>query len=155
MLESAGNQVGYVGTIFHGTMTNNACEGFPGSTIAMVDNKTSFYHAYDFDPNVILLNVGTDDCTLPHQDPQNAPARYATFLNNIHLNAPGALVLVSSLIHNLNASKNDCVAALGKQISLLATQANATGQKVAFVDMYDVVTDQVCVVAVENKLDLV
>nr|POE75507.1 hypothetical protein CFP56_53619 [Quercus suber] len=140
MLENNGNKVGYVGTLFHGSMTNNAMEGFPSNTIAMVDNKTSFYHVYDFLPNVILLNVGTDDCNLPDEDPQGAPARYETFLGHIKDHVPDALVVVSNLIHNGKPAVDDCVATLGKQIQEIAIQANATGQKVAFADMYDAVT---------------
>lgn len=38
MLEANGNTVSYVGTVFHGNMTNNACEAYPGHTIQEVSN---------------------------------------------------------------------------------------------------------------------
>nr|OQN97569.1 hypothetical protein B0A51_18929 [Rachicladosporium sp. CCFEE 5018] len=138
-LENDGNEVTYVGTQFHGTMTDNACEAYSGYTIERLDNATLISGALDFLPNVILLNIGTNNCGLKAKDPSAAPAQYRTLLDHIKSRDADALVVVSSLLPNLNAKVNTCVQNLNVAIRRVAREAASRGQRIAIVDMYDAV----------------
>ncbi|KAK6435018.1 hypothetical protein LTR95_008801 [Oleoguttula sp. CCFEE 5521] len=138
-LESDGNDVTYVGTQFHGAMTDNACEAYSGYTIERLDNATMVSGALEFLPNVILLNIGTNNCGLKVKDPSSAPAQYRTLLEHIKAKDADALVVVSSLLPNLNSKVNMCVQDLNVAIRRVAREAASRGQRIAIVDMYDAV----------------
>ncbi|OQN96970.1 hypothetical protein B0A48_16944 [Cryoendolithus antarcticus] len=138
-LVNDGNEVTYVGTQFHGTMTENACEAYSGYTIERLDNATLISGALDFLPNVILLNIGTNNCGLKAKDSSAAPAQYRTLLDHIKTRDADALVVVSSLLPNLNAKVNTCVQNLNVATRRVAREAASRGQRIAIVDMYDAV----------------
>jgi len=138
-LERDGNNVTYVGTRFYGTMADNACEAYPGYTIERVDNATRQSGALLFLPNVVLINLGTNNCVVKNQDPEGAPARYKQLLDHIRDVVPSALVVVSSLVHNRDPTKDACIVKLNAGLERVANDARSFGQKVAFVDMYDAV----------------
>jgi lysophospholipase L1-like esterase len=143
-LEADGNNVTYVGTQFYGTMADNVCEAYPGYTIERVDNATRQSGALLFLPNVILVNLGTNDCALKNKDPSGAPERYRELLDHVKVVVPNALVIVSSLIHNLDAATDACIVTLNAGLEQVASDVRSLGQKVAFVDMYDAVpTDDI------------
>lgn len=139
LLESDGNTVTYVGSVSFGNMSNNWNEGHPGYTIAKVDKIALSDGCYDYLPNVILLDAGTDDCNIPGEMPETAPQRYATLLATIRLHAPDAVVVASALIPNLRDSVDECVRKLNPGIYEAVQNASAAGQKTGFVNMYDVV----------------
>lgn len=139
LLESDGNSVTYVGSVSFGNMSNNWNEGHPGYTIAKVDDVAFTDGCYEYLPNLILLDAGTDDCNIPGEMPETAPQRYATLLANIRLHAPDAVVIGSALIPNLRDSVDECVRKLNPGIYEALRNASAAGQKTGFVDMYDVV----------------
>lgn len=138
-LEGDGNNVTYVGTRFYGTMADNACEAYPGYTIERVDNATRESGALLFLPNIVLINLGTNNCVVKNQDPEGAPARYKQLLDHIRDVVPSALVVVSSLVHNRDPVKDACIVTLNAGLQRVANEARSFGQKVAFVDMYDAV----------------
>lgn len=143
-LEGDGNNVTYVGTRFHGNMSDNACEAYSGYTIEAIDNATMASGALDFMPNIILLNAGTNDCNKKGMDPAGAPMRYATLLSHIKAKCPDALVVDSSLLPNLDPTVNSCIVTLNEGLRKVSRDARANGQKTHFVEMYDVVpTDDI------------
>ncbi|KAK5734764.1 hypothetical protein LTR17_008695 [Elasticomyces elasticus] len=139
LLEGNGNNVTYVGTNTGGTMDDGFFEAVSGYTIANMDSTALGDGAYQYLPNVILIHLGTNDCGLPGKDPANAPARYTTLLNHIKAQVPNALVVASSVIHNLDPAIDACIVKLNAGNKISAAQASASGQKVIWVDMYDVV----------------
>lgn len=62
LIEDGGNSVTFVGSVSWGDMENNLCEGHPGYTIKGIDDVALSDGAYEYLPNVILLNAGTNDC---------------------------------------------------------------------------------------------
>lgn len=140
LLEAGGTNVTYVGTVFHGNMSNNAVEAYPGRTISEVDNLALNSGAYDYIPNVILVHLGTNDCLEDaHESAANASLHFATLLSHIRQKDPDALVVASDLIQNLDPSVNDCITALNARLPGVVQEARKAGQKVAIVDMHDAV----------------
>ncbi|KAF2167810.1 carbohydrate esterase family 3 protein [Zasmidium cellare ATCC 36951] len=139
LLQADGNSVTYVGTVSFGNMSNNWNEGHPGYVIEEVDNVTLTDGCYDYLPNVILLNAGTNDCNIPGKDPETAPQRYSTLLANIRQHAPDAVVIASSLVPNLKDSTDECIQKLNPGLYEAVQNASSAGQKTGWVDMYNVV----------------
>ncbi|PPJ55916.1 hypothetical protein CBER1_03790 [Cercospora berteroae] len=139
LLNGNGNNVTFVGSVSWGDMSNNLCEAHPGYTIKGVDDVALGDGAYEYLPNVILLNAGTNDCNVAGNDPDTAPERYATLLKNIRTNNPDALVIASSLLPNLKDSVDECVHKLNIGIKEAVDNATADGMKTGWVDVYNAV----------------
>ncbi|KAF7197547.1 Multidomain esterase [Pseudocercospora fuligena] len=139
LLEQDGNHVTFVGSVSWGDMDGNLCEGHPGYTIQGIDDIALSDGAYEYLPNVILLNAGTNDCNLLDQDPGGAPARYTTLLNHIREHNPDTTVVASSLLPNLKESVDDCVRTLNAGIKEAVDNASAAGMKMGWVDVYNAV----------------
>ena len=75
-------------------MDNNANEGRPGERINQTIKFSSA--ALHQRPNVILLNVGSNDCVY-HEDLDEAPARLKQLLNDIFGICPDATIVLSPL----------------------------------------------------------
>ena len=54
------NQVNYIGTQHGGTMSGNACEGYPGKRIGQIQTLITNNSILSHKPNVILINAGTN-----------------------------------------------------------------------------------------------
>ena len=137
-LEANGNPVSYVGTVFHGNMIHNACEAFPGHTIQEVANLGLQNHVYDYLPNVVLVHVGTNDCWA-NESARTMASRFAWMLSSIKSRDPGALVLASNLIQNLNTAEEKCIEAFNAQLPGVVSKAVKGGQKVALVDLHSAI----------------
>ena len=135
-----GNDVSFVGTRFHGNMTNNACEAYPGDTIGEVVNKSMSSGAFDYLPNVILIHLGTNDC-MPYLNitTSAAAAKFADLLRAIKSKDPAALVVASTLIKNLDLAVEERIVKLNALLPTIVTQAKNGGQNVTLVDMHDAV----------------
>ncbi|TKA83921.1 hypothetical protein B0A55_00221 [Friedmanniomyces simplex] len=121
-------------------MSNNACEAFPGRTIDEVDQDALQSGSYDFVPNVILVHLGTNDCmAVANETVAIAAQRFGSLLSTIRQRDADALVVASTLIHNLVPSVEDCIKAFNVHLPVVVQQARAAGQKVVLVDMHDAV----------------
>ncbi|KAK5132323.1 hypothetical protein LTR08_009158 [Meristemomyces frigidus] len=118
----AGNPVNFIGTQHGGTVFDTACEGYPGKRIGQK-------------PNVILINVGTNDC-VQNFKVSGMPARLSKFLSHIKSKVPNSVVIVSSLLPNRNAKVEQCVNTYNGALPGVVAKAKAGGQKVVFVDMH-------------------
>lgn len=152
LLQLGGNtDITYVGTQPNGTMTENATEGFPGLRIDEVYPKaaTSVPH---FLPNVILLNLGTNDCVQDFdlarttQPSTAAPSltanasytvgdRMRLLVEQLLVWSPDATVVLSTLIVNLNATTNDRVDAANVLFRGVAADLAGQGKRVVLADM--------------------
>ncbi|MET9416171.1 FG-GAP-like repeat-containing protein [Streptomyces klenkii] len=90
-------------------------------------------------PNVVLLNIGTNDMDLG-TDVAGAPARLGALVDRITDAAPDVTVLVSSIVPNANADRNKRVVAYNAAIPQLVAERRGKGLHVGFVDMNAVTT---------------
>ncbi|KAK5127598.1 hypothetical protein LTR85_006938 [Meristemomyces frigidus] len=140
MLEANGNNVSYVGTRFHGNMTNNACEAYPGDTIDEVQSRANSSGAWEYVPNVVLVHLGTNDCEAPaHENSSIAADKFVSFLQNIKSHNADALVVASDLIRNLNHDVDECIVHFNSHLPRIVREAKEGGQKITLVDMHDAV----------------
>lgn len=138
MLEANGNNVSYVGTRFHGNMTNNACEAYPGDTIDEVQSRANSSGAWDYVPNVVLTHLGTNDCQRgANETSTTAAEHFVTFLEYIRAKNADALVVASTLIRNLDNDVDECIVHFNSHLPGIVRSASDAGQKVVLVDMHD------------------
>ncbi|RMZ08806.1 hypothetical protein D0862_03841 [Hortaea werneckii] len=139
-LIAGGNKyVSMVGTVRHGNMAYNACEGFPGQVIQSVANKALEHRVYtDYYPNVILIHVGTNDCWAGSSASTMA-GRITWMLNSIKTRQPRTFILLSTLIPSRNANQEACIRRFNAALPGVVAAAKRGGQKVALVDMHAVV----------------
>jgi lysophospholipase L1-like esterase len=92
-LTNAGLNVDFVGSQTSGTGTDRNNEGHPGWTITQISaNIDHWLDAYE--PDVILLHIGTNDMTRGLPDPV---AHMATLLDRIHRRLPDAQIFVAEV----------------------------------------------------------
>lgn len=152
LLSRGGNTaVSYVGSRHNGTMSNNAVEGWPGYRIDQVLAKAAAAVPRD-EPNVVLLNVGTNDCvqrwninaTTKHSTAAPALTANATFdvgtrlrmlVDDVLAWSPNATVVMSTLILNKNNATNALVNVANAQFRSVAADLQAAGRRVVLADM--------------------
>lgn len=152
LLQKGGNtNVTYVGSRNNGTMAENAVEGWPGYRIDQVLPKAQASVPKSL-PNVILLNLGTNDCvqgynidnttkqsTTAPQLTANATntvgTRMRTLVEDLLAWSPNATVVLSTLILNKRAVTNARVADTNAQYRRQAEALQAAGRRVILADM--------------------
>lgn len=157
LLQKDGNKVGLTGSFRGGDMQDNAFEAKPGRSYIsdihslnyLLTSRTEKIHqmdqmsqddgSYEYMPNVILINLGTDDCNVKPLTVDQAPSDYSTLLNHIKEKNPHATIIASSLLKNRNETTNACVNGLNKSLQQAALKAKSGGQKVVWLDMNAVV----------------
>ena len=140
MQELAGNNVDYIGSGVTGLMDNNANEGRPGERI----NQTMRFSspALHQRPNVILLNVGNNDCVY-QDDVEHAPARLEKLLEDIFVICPEATVLLSTLGPSSNDYYMERFAIINNAMPAMVESFNNQGKHILIANMssIDVQTD--------------
>lgn len=152
LLARGGNtNVTYVGSRNNGTMANNAVEGWPGYRIDQVWPKANVSVPAD-QPNLVLLNVGTNDCgqnwnLLNTTQPSTANEKFTASATNdvgtrmrllvedLFTWSPNTTVVMSTLIINLNAATNKRVDEANAQFLAVATALQAEGKHVVLANM--------------------
>ncbi len=89
----------------------------------------------EYQPNVILVNAGTNDC-LQNVNISGASARMENMVLGLFAMSPKTTVVLSSLIPNANAKAEANVLKVNAQYAALATKLQAAGRHVVFVDMH-------------------
>lgn len=152
LLQRGGNtDVTYVGSRNNGTMTDNAVEGWPGYRIDQVMPKAQTAVPASR-PNVILLNVGTNDC-VQNFDMNNttrisalAPVltananytigdRMRILVDDLFNWSPNATVIMSTLILNKMAETNKRVDDANAKFAAVAASLQAEGRRVVLANM--------------------
>lgn len=152
LLQRGGNtNVTYVGSRNNGTMAGNAVEGWPGYRIDQVMPKAQTAVPASR-PNVILLNVGTNDCVQDF-DMDNttrisalAPVltsnvnytvgdRMRIFVEDLFNWSPNATVVMSTLILNKMADTNKRVDDANAKFAAVAASLQAQGRRVVLANM--------------------
>lgn len=152
LLQQGGNtDVSYVGSRNNGTMVENAVEGWPGWRIDQVLPKAQA-SVPKFLPNVVLINVGTNDCvqdfnmdnttkTLAAQPALTADSSFGVgsrlriMVEDVLTMSPNATVVLSTLILNKNATINARVDDANAQYRSVASALQAEGRRVVLADM--------------------
>ncbi|TVY29942.1 Multidomain esterase [Lachnellula hyalina] len=138
LILAGGNNVAFTGTRNNGHMADNAVEAYPGYLISEVQAKSNSSGSYDYQPNVVIIHLGTNDCNL-HFDTDNAPTRMVNLVQNLTAAIPDVVVIVSSLIPNLVADVETCILSVNSGFKTeMATLANS-GVKVLYADMHSAV----------------
>ncbi|PBP15648.1 hypothetical protein BUE80_DR013629 [Diplocarpon rosae] len=130
-LVADGNLVDMIGSVRSGTMLDNDVEGWPGYTIDQVATKASL--SIPLQPNLVLLNAGTNDC-IQNLDITNAANRLGTLINTLFSSIPGVTVIASTLLPSVNYDTR--VQSVNSMIPAVVAALQAQGKKVLYVDFH-------------------
>ncbi|KAI0443096.1 carbohydrate esterase family 3 protein [Xylaria telfairii] len=128
-----GNDVNMVGSRRNGTMEDNDVEGWPGDIIDQVHTKAN-EALPKYKPNVVLINVGTNDCT-GNIDLANAGKRMSSLIDDVYKGSSRATVILSTLLVRSDPSKQKCVEYVNSQFKSVAAAQRANGRRLVLVDM--------------------
>ncbi|KAJ3552332.1 hypothetical protein NPX13_g11142 [Xylaria arbuscula] len=128
-----GNPVNMVGSRRNGTMEDNDVEGWPGYIISQVQTKANTA-VPKYKPNVVLINVGTNDCS-GNVDLANAGKRMSALLDDVYKGSPRATIILSTLLVRWDEDKQECVEDLNSQFKTVAAAQRANGRRLVLVDM--------------------
>ena len=142
----AGKNITFVGSLLNGppTVANKTFpmrhEGHGGFTISgggnggiagsITDSAISTYH-----PNIVLLMIGTNDIN-DNIDITNAPSRLGRLIDEIIVDAPAALVVVSTIIPIAAPGGDQRTQAYNAAIPALVNARASAGKHVVLVDNY-------------------
>lgn len=149
--KSGTKNVEYVGSRTHGNMASNAVEGWPGLRIDQVLPKAKASVPTDL-PNVILLNVGTNDCVQDFnmnnttQNSTSAPeltanatytvgTRMRMMVEDLLEWSPNVTVVMSTLINNRFEKTQARVVVANEQFRAVAAELQGAGAKVVLAEM--------------------
>ncbi|KAH8891447.1 hypothetical protein GQ53DRAFT_865088 [Thozetella sp. PMI_491] len=132
-LRVSGWNVNMVGSVSSGNMHDNQNEGHSGWVITQVQDaaKGSIW----MHPNVILINVGTNDCR-GNIDPGNAGARLKTLIDYLFSAVPSTTIIYSTLIPSPDFDA--CMQNVNSQYRALLDQYQ--GKRIALADMHAFLT---------------
>lgn len=152
LLQQGGNSnVTYVGSRNNGTMTDNAVEGWPGYRIDQVFPKAQASVPASR-PNVILLNVGTNDCvqgfdmdnttkvsalapTMTTNTSYTIGDRMRLLVEDLYQWSPNTTVIMSTLILNKVEETNIRVNDANRKFAEVAAAFQAQGRKLVLANM--------------------
>ncbi|OWP06709.1 GDSL-like Lipase/Acylhydrolase [Marssonina coronariae] len=132
-LVTKGNPVDMIGSVRSGTMLDNDVEGWPGYIIDQVAAKASL--STPSQPNLVLLNAGTNDC-IQNVDITNAANRLGALINTLFSSIPGVTVIASTLLPNVN--NENCVQTVNSMIPAMIAALQEQGKKVLYVDFHSI-----------------
>ncbi|GHK05678.1 lipase [Streptomyces sp. Y2F8-2] len=137
-LAADGHPLDFVGTGRNGSMSDPDNEGHSGYRIdqiaALADASLTRYR-----PNVVTLHIGTNDLQ-GASEVDTAIARLRSLVNQITADVPDATVLVASLVVSTSASEEQYRGAYNQAVPRIASDAQAAGKHVAYVDMSSLTT---------------
>lgn len=132
-LEDHGNEVNMVGDNPAGDMKDNEAEGWKSYTVSMVHDKAT-KAVPKFKPNLILVNVGTNDC-VGDDDLPGAGNRVTDLLNDLFKQSPKTTVILSTLLVNRDAAVQKRVVDFNRQLREVANKFQLYGKRIVLVDM--------------------
>ncbi|KAL1878448.1 hypothetical protein Plec18167_004520 [Paecilomyces lecythidis] len=134
---SQGNRVNMIGSVSSGTMCDNQNEGHNGAVISEI--ATYANRSLPMRPNVVLIHAGTNDMNEP-DDPDTAPARLGSLIDQVVAACPDAAVLVAKIIPAASATTMARINTYNNAVpGVVAKRANA-GKKVMVVDFSHALT---------------
>lgn len=129
---AAGWRVNMVGSKKGGDMEDNDVEAHPGDTIAQV--HTAALRSVRYQPNVVVLHAGTNDCRTP-AGAARAGAAAEALLDDLFAEVPGVAVVLATLIPSVQPLVERERPGINAQLRALAARRRARGQKLVLADM--------------------
>jgi GDSL-like Lipase/Acylhydrolase family len=108
-------------------------EGHPGFIVYQVQGAAEDVISKGIKPNLVLLNVGTNDC-LGNADPDGAPSRLQNLINVCLNGMPNVVIIASTLLPN-GAGAESCVEKVNTGYKSVVAGFN--NPKVILADMHD------------------
>ncbi|KAL9023285.1 MAG: hypothetical protein Q9180_008297, partial [Flavoplaca navasiana] len=130
-------KVEFVGTLRSGSMTNNYHEGHSGFTISQTEDTA--LTAVPFQPNVILLHIGTNDLGEGRADYDGSTQRLGNLLDFLLDKMPKATILVCQLIGSKDTATNSRIQTFNGLIPHLVEQR--PGKHILAVNMTSIRAD--------------
>jgi lysophospholipase L1-like esterase len=142
LLTYDGISVSYAGTQLFGNLIwpLSLVEAFPGLTIIEVFNKMVNDDVLGQNPNVIIATIGSNNCVKRSKTPyDDGVSQMSEVLDKIAQELPETLTLVAGVTRWLKDDQSDpCVLKVNAGIQQAVANHQAYGQKVQFVDLYNV-----------------
>lgn len=132
-LVANGSTVNFVGESTNGNFTNRQVEATPGFVISQIAASAAVA-APKFQPNVVLMDAGTNNCNKGGTVP-DAGANVTAMINDVYAKSPGATVVLTSILVNKVAEQDACRVDINKQYAALVAKMTAAGAKLVYVDM--------------------
>ncbi|KAI9375572.1 SGNH hydrolase-type esterase domain-containing protein [Aspergillus egyptiacus] len=129
-LRYAGWEVDMVGSSKNGTMKDNDNEGHFAYTIDQVAAAAS--RSVDMQPNLILINAGTNDA-LQSLSITTAASRMSALLSSLFAAIPNTTIILSTLLPNGPAS--DAVDRISRELRGLVARRRSQGDKLVLAEM--------------------
>ncbi|KAL5362232.1 SGNH hydrolase-type esterase domain-containing protein [Aspergillus floccosus] len=129
-LRYEGWEVDMVGSLRSGDMQDNENEGHYGYRVDQIAEVVK--KSYHFQPNLILINAGTNDA-LQNHNIDTIGDRMNGLLTQLFDAVPGTTIIWSTLLQNTRQPIN--VETINKQYRKLAAQRRADGDRVVLAEM--------------------
>lgn len=137
-LQQAGAEVEYIGGIHHGTMDNNAHEGYGGLNIRQIYEQGGVNDTLRQKPNLVLLHAGTNDINdyTPKEPWSEAPSRLGLLIDNVLNLCPETVLIVAQIISCPWDGAVDRMPEYNAGVLNVVSQRASRGYKVTSVDMH-------------------
>ncbi|KAL6233333.1 SGNH hydrolase-type esterase domain-containing protein [Aspergillus navahoensis] len=136
ILVARGYTTEMVGSRRSGSMVNNHNEGWRGCRIDQIHEKAKA--AARLLPNLFTVNAGSNDCLQGFQIP-SAGARLDALIEELWTLAPGATVILSTLLVTSNKQANATIFRVNEQIRDLVERKSAQQKSILLAEMYSCV----------------
>ncbi|KAL4814944.1 SGNH hydrolase-type esterase domain-containing protein [Aspergillus spinulosporus] len=137
-LRYAGWEVDMVGSLANGTMKDNQNEGHFGDTIDHIAEAAA--NSTRLQPNVILINAGTNDC-IQNIDITDADTRLDALISHLFASIPNTTIVLSTLLPNRFASR--AVQRVSQEYRNLVARRRSRGDRIVLAEMsYFITEDQ-------------
>ncbi|EPE33632.1 SGNH hydrolase [Glarea lozoyensis ATCC 20868] len=136
-LVANGASVNFVGELQSGTMIDNDVSGFIGARLDQV--FTPLEHALPWLPNIILINVGSNDAGQSY-DIVNYHVRLAALLDRIIKTLPKTVILLSNILPNRTPETEANVKIINAQFAAVIQERIDKGALIHFVDMHSLMS---------------
>ncbi|KAK7928156.1 Esterase- SGNH hydrolase-type [Apiospora marii] len=134
LLKAQGTTAEMVGSKQNGKdFANNQVEATSGFVIAQIA-KSVKTAAPKFQPNLVLLDAGTNNCNKGGEVP-DAGKQVAAMIDDIYTSSPGATVVLATVLANKDAAQDKCRLGVNAQYQTLAADLAAKKAKFVLVDM--------------------
>ncbi|KAL4902699.1 SGNH hydrolase-type esterase domain-containing protein [Aspergillus multicolor] len=135
-LRYAGWEVDMVGGLANGTMKDNQNEGHFGDTIDHIAEAA--VNSTRLQPNVILINAGTNDC-IQNVDINDADTRLDALITDLFSSIPNSTIILSTLLPNDFAST--AVHRVSQEYRNLVARRRNAGDRIVLAEMSYFITD--------------
>lgn len=125
--------VNFVGTRSNGDFADNQVEATSGFVISQIAKATSAALP-QFLPNLVLVDVGTNNCNKGKTVP-DAAQQVEAVIRDVYAKSPGATVVMPTVLVNKNANQDACRVDENAQFAAMAEKLRAEGAKFVLVDM--------------------